>query len=126
MSEWTYVRIIYDLEVFQPKKEKDTFVNIGATQRFESVIDEDLHNVNDSLFSLGSERNLDHHFYGEFGSTEYLPSNMYLKIDDRGILVLTGNLRNCSKKEFIRRLNLFIKILYRYGLSIGHGLVCIR
>ena len=59
-------------------------------------------------------------------STVQSINDLHLYIDDRGTLVLIGNLRDCNRDEFVRRLNIFLQTLNKYGIIIDSGLVSIE
>lgn len=125
MSEWTNVRCIYDLSNgWFP--DKDIIAgHMGIMTRFQSAKDDVKWNVEDNMFNLGSEGGVDVYFYPKFYSSESI-NDLHLHIDDRGTLVLIGNLRDCNRDEFVRRLNIFLQTLNKYGIIIDSGLVSIE
>ena len=122
MSHWTYVRIIYDVEVPTRINQDGDFDIIGLTQLFKSAMYELEPN---GILDLGSERPIDIDlkvFYGT--STHY--GDKRIQVDDRGQIIIIGNLRDCKRKEFIVELNKFIKHLRNYGIHITDGLAKIE
>lgn len=78
-----------------------------------------------SILDLGSERSVDIDlkvFYGT--STHY--GDRRIQVDDRGQIIIIGDLRDCKRKEFIVELNKFIEHLRDYDIHIIDGLVKIE
>ena len=129
MSEWTNVRIIYDISKgWWRKGEKgsiydpDVWHVLSTKMLLETVKYHLSFDPDNDVFRLGSESSVYSEFFPFYGSSTHC-GDLSLEVDDRGQLVMFGNLRDCNRKEFIRRLNIFIKTLYKYGLRIDSGLV---
>ena len=125
MSYWTTVRIMYDVQKIRPKRhckiDSDAFGYIDIKQCFETANHELLFEKN-TIFDLGSEGCVDLHLeqcydMSSFGCGESLQTAT------TGILTITGNLRDCTREDFIPKLNGYVNHLARYGISIMSGLV---
>ena len=127
MSIWTHVRIMYDISKGAPEQCKEAledlqYEKIGITQLLESVRQNISYKKGRTLFDLGSEGGVTMTFLPFYGySSDF--GNMLLEIDDRGTLIITGDLRDCEREEFIQKLNIYIKELRKYGIRIVDGMV---
>jgi hypothetical protein len=126
MSEWTYVRAIYDLSLGWFPKDCNEFDKTGIVARLESAKSYvNWLGKDDSVFKLGSEEQLNVYFYPYFGASMY-SDGISMHFDDRGTLVMFGNLRDCNREEFIMRLNIFLKSLSKHGIIVSDALVKIE
>ena len=133
MSLWTNVRIVYDVSKGIPKNkryffdEETSFIiwdNLSIDQIFKGFMQD---YKRPKLEELGSERGVDITFKAdEHCSRELNPINYKSEIivSTSGMLIITGNLRDCVKDEFVKRLNEFNKYMSNeYGIFIEDGLV---
>ena len=131
MSEWTNVRIIYDIEKALPSKfhslDVYTWISIPIQTLFESAIhDFDYPDIQ----KLGSERGCIMKLIPVVGASfpyPYEKEGFYscLQVHDRAFLILVGNLRDVNRKEFIQKLNEFRAHLRKFGISVTDGTVSI-
>lgn len=125
MSQWTNVRIIYDLYTTGVSKECENYRNLGIYTRFQSAKDALRWERGQNVFKLGSERNLEVYFSPYHGAS-WMEGGLTIHYDDRATLVMFGNLRDCYRDEFVESLNIFIKTLYKYGVGINGAIVKIE
>ena len=130
MSIWTHVRIMYDISKTIPRQPTDVledlqYEKIGITQLLESVRQNISYKKGRTLFDLGSEGGVTMTFLPVYGYSSTF-GNMLLEIDDRGTLIITGDLRDCEREEFIQQLNVYITEIYKYGIRIVDGMVKIE
>ena len=130
MSIWTHVRIMYDISKTIPRQPTDVledlqYEKIGITQLLESVKQNISYKKGRTLFDLGSEGGVTMTFLPFYGYSSDFGS-MLLQIDDRGTLIITGDLRDCEREEFIQQLKVYITELYKYGIRIVDGMVKIE
>ena len=129
MSYWTNVRILYDVEVGYPKHDnrimdsENEMRYLGLTQLYETARRK-LFYKKRGIYQLGSEGPVDIDLKVVYGSGTY-NGNKSIVVDDRGQIVIIGNLRDCMKEEFVEALNEFRKTLRNYGIFITAGLVSI-
>jgi hypothetical protein len=125
MSQWTNVRIIYDLYTTPVSKECEDYRKLGIYTRFQSAKRALRWESERNVFKLGSERSLEVYFSPYCGAS-WMEEGLTVEYDDRATLVMFGNLRDCYRDEFIDSLNAFIKILYKYGIGINGAVVKIE
>jgi len=129
MSFWTRVRVLYDVRLGYPKMEKGTkdiengMGHLGLTQMYHAAVD--TLGYRDTIFQLGSETHADISLKVQYGSSKNW-NDKWIRIDDRGQLIIIGDLRDCMKCEFVEKLNEFIEHLKYYGIFITDALVDIE
>lgn len=130
MSQWTSVRIMYDLNKCYTKKNKhiyeyeDSFEYLGVTQLLETAR-KSMMLDGESIFELGSEKSVNIHFYPHYCESMFYKGGS-LDVDNRGQLVMFGELRDCERCQFIEALNNYIQQLRNFGISVSNGLVSIK
>jgi len=129
MSYWTHVRILYDIALGYPKDNKSIIDPdrglgpLGITQLYRAALDD--FNYDKGMLKLGSEGPVDITLKVEYGWSSHW-YDQRIRIDDRGQLIIIGDLRDCMKYEFVEELNKFTKHLQKYGIFIISGLVRIE
>jgi len=130
MSCWTRVRILYDIELGFPKinnriiDTEEGFGNLGITQLYRTAIYE-LKWEKNTILDLGSEGPVDITLKVQYGLSSFC-GRQSIEIDDRGQLIIIGNLRDCTRDEFIEALNKFREHLKDFGIFVIAGLVSIQ
>jgi hypothetical protein len=132
MSEWTSVRILYEVEKRLPSKADidnyDAWQVTDLRSLYESAIrDTDC----PDMYPLWSKDSLQ--IIMNIYETRFRPYVYTLKsasqiftIADRGHLVIFGDIRDCTRDDFIPLLNQFRMHLRDYGVCVTRGLVAIE
>lgn len=135
MSQWCSIRAIFDIAKGSPSGKGlgsklyynncwDTYEAIGIEQIYKTAL-ASLRYEKDTFLTLGSEDGVDITIKTQEGSSIFFQGRE-LSIDDRGQLVVIGDLRDCTREELVPRLNKFIKHLRGYGIRIEGATVSIR